>query len=52
MACFNNPKSLEPFVMGVMYSTFSHIINNHHGGAVTPDTLKEGVLMLREFVEK
>jgi len=48
----NDLKSLEPFVMGIMYSSIQHIINTHYGGEVSPSVIKEGVIMLREFVEK
>ena len=49
--CFTDPKSLEIFVMGVVYSTVQHIIQNH-GGQITPTVIKEGILMLREYFEK
>ena len=38
--------------MGIMYSSIQHIINTHYGGEVSPSVIKEGVIMLREFVEK
>jgi len=49
--CFTDPKSLEIFVMGVIYSTVQHIIQNH-GGKITPIVIKEGIVMLREYFKK
>lgn len=53
--CYDDSTSLGYFVMGVVYSTASAMLNQHYQSSsaskpITPNEIKELILMIRDWV--
>ena len=51
IACFKDPASVTPFVIGILFSTVSHIVNEHYPDGTEASVVKESIEMLREYIE-
>ena len=51
MVCFQDPKLLRPFVMGIIFSTVSAMVNDHFNGNVPVIELKEAIIMFQKYIE-